>query len=81
MIRKNYIVKKRRKCATFGEFLTPLLFCLVLTLLTGNNIDSILDNQAGRCKLALCLIFRNHHVPDYDFGTSDLYNRAKIRTL
>ena len=50
MIRKNYIVKKRKKCATLGEFLTPFLFCLVLMLLTGNNIHSILTDPVGRSK-------------------------------
>ena len=50
MIRKNYIVKKRRKCATLGELITPLLFCMVLALLTGQGIERILEDQAGRCK-------------------------------
>jgi hypothetical protein len=50
MIRKNYILKKRKKCATVGEFLTPFLFCLVLMLLTGNNIVDILTDPDGRSK-------------------------------
>jgi hypothetical protein len=50
MIRKNYIIKKRKKCATLGEFLTPFLFCLVLMLLTGNDIHNILIDPVGRSK-------------------------------
>jgi hypothetical protein len=33
LMRKNYILKKRQKCGTLGEFLTPFLFCLILCLL------------------------------------------------
>ena len=36
LMRKNYILKKRQKCGTLGEFLTPFLFCLILCLLAGN---------------------------------------------
>lgn len=50
MIRKNYIVKKRKKCATLGEFLTPFLFCLVLMILTGSNIHEFLTTSVGRSK-------------------------------
>ncbi len=50
MIRKNYIVKKRKKWATLGEFLTPFLFCMVLMLLTGNRLDELLKEPIGRSK-------------------------------
>ena len=50
MIRKNYIIKKRKKCATIGEFLTPFLFCLVLTLLTASRLNEILSDPIGRSK-------------------------------
>ena len=33
LMRKNCILKRRQKCGTLGEFLTPFLFCLILCLL------------------------------------------------
>ena len=37
LMRKNCILKRRQKCGTLGEFLTPFLFCLILCLLAFNN--------------------------------------------
>ena len=37
LMRKNCILKRRQKCGTLGEFITPFLFCLVLCLLASSG--------------------------------------------
>ncbi len=45
LMRKNCILKRRQKCGTLGEFLTPFLFCLILCLLASSGAFRDLSSE------------------------------------